>query len=219
MHLDENNKFTLDFSDHEFIQEIEFLSKNKYYITSLNCKLKLKECLREDEKIKKLSAKIRLLLEKGAAYLCDIDYLMLKSDWSIKDSNHTYRFELYPKIIDNYSYKYNFWDSIEKTIRDGQIYLPYSQFLGKGFNFEREVIKGLNLIVRLNEEQILIGFFFLYRSPRGGTEYLNFWGGKTYYRDINLYFVYDTQYEQWFTSGSEFFNKAICEKATNKNLI
>ena len=171
MHLDENNKFTLDFSDHEFIQEIEFLSKNKYYITSLNCKLKLKECLREDEKIKKLSAKIRLLLEKGAAYLCDIDYLMLKSDWYIQDINHTYRFKLYPKIIDNYSYKYKFWDTIEKTIRDGQIYSPYSQFLGKGFNFEREVIKGLNLIVRLNEEQTLIESFFLHRSSKGGTEY------------------------------------------------
>ena len=39
-HLDEKNKFTLDFSDQEFVQEIEFLSKNKYYITSLNCKLK-----------------------------------------------------------------------------------------------------------------------------------------------------------------------------------
>ena len=30
-HLDENHKFTLDFSHHEFAQEIEFLSKNKYY--------------------------------------------------------------------------------------------------------------------------------------------------------------------------------------------
>ena len=38
-HLDENKKFTLDFSDQEFVQEIEFLSKNKYYITSLNWKL------------------------------------------------------------------------------------------------------------------------------------------------------------------------------------
>ena len=63
--LDENNKFTLDFSDHEFVQEIKFLSKNKY-ITSLNCKLKLKEYIHEDEKIKKLSAKSRLLLKKGA---------------------------------------------------------------------------------------------------------------------------------------------------------
>ena len=76
-YLDENNKFTLDFWDQEFVQEIEFLSKNKYYITSLNCKLKLKEYIHEDEKIKKLSAKSRLLLEKGPAYLCDIDYLTL----------------------------------------------------------------------------------------------------------------------------------------------
>ena len=34
--LDKNNKFTLDFSDEEFVQEIDFLSKNKYYITSSN---------------------------------------------------------------------------------------------------------------------------------------------------------------------------------------
>ena len=144
---------------------------------------------------------------------------MLKSEWYIKDSNHTYRFKLYPKIIENYGYKYKFWDTMEKTVGDGQIYSPYSQFLRKGFNFEREVIKGLNLIVRLNEEQTLIESFFLHRSQKGGTESLNFFLGKTYYRDINLYFVYNTQYEQWFTSGSEFFNKAICEKATNKNLI
>ena len=114
--LDENNKFTLDFSGHDFVQEIGFLSKNKYYITSLNCKLKLKEYIREDEKIKKLSAKSRLLLEKGAAYLCDIDYLMLILDWYIKDSNHIYKLKLYPTIIDNYSYKYKFWDTIEKKL-------------------------------------------------------------------------------------------------------
>ena len=212
IYLDENNKFTLDFSDHEFVQETEFLSKNKYYITSLNCKLKLKEYIHEDEKIKKLSAKSRLLLEKGAAYLCDIDYLMLTSEWYIKDSNHTYRFKLYPKIIDNYSYKYKFWDTIEKTIRDGQIYSPYSQFLGKGFNFERKAIKGLNLIVRLNEEQTLIKSFFLHRSPKGGTEYLNFFLGKAYYRDINLYFLYDRQYKQWFSSGPEFLMKQFAKK-------
>ena len=40
---------------------------------------------------------------------------------------------------------------------------------------------------------------------------------KAYYRDINLYFVYDTQYKQWFSSGPEFFNGAICEKVRNKN--
>ena len=32
-HLGKNNKFTLDFSDHEFVQDIEFLSKKQilYY--------------------------------------------------------------------------------------------------------------------------------------------------------------------------------------------
>ena len=103
---------------------------------------------------------------------------MLTLEWYIEDYNSTYRFKLYPKIIHNYSYKYKFWDTIEKKSRDGQIYSPYSQFLEKGFNFEREVIKGLNLIVRLNEEQTLIESFFLHRSSKGGTEYLIFFWGK-----------------------------------------
>ena len=30
-HLDGKNKFTLEFSDQEFVQEIEFLSKKKLY--------------------------------------------------------------------------------------------------------------------------------------------------------------------------------------------
>ena len=54
--LGENNKFTLDFSDKEFVQEVDFLSKNKCYITSLNCKLKVKEYFHDkDKKNKKLS--------------------------------------------------------------------------------------------------------------------------------------------------------------------
>ena len=110
---------------------------------------------------------------------------MLTLEWYIEDYNSTYRFKLYPKIIHNYSYKYKFWDTIEKKSRDGQIYSPYSQFLEKGFNFEREVIKGLNLIVRLNEEQTLIESLFLHRSQKGRTEYLNLFLRRVYYRDIN----------------------------------
>ena len=115
-HLGETNKFTLDFSDQEFLQTIEFLSENKYYITSLNCKLKTAEYINEDDKIKKLSEKSRLLLEKGAAYLCDIDYLTLKTEWYIKDANNIDNFKLDPKIINNYSYKYKFWDKKEKKL-------------------------------------------------------------------------------------------------------
>ena len=52
---------------------------------------------------------------------------------------------------------------------------------------------------------------------KGGTEYIIFLGGKSYYRDINLYFVYDKQNKQWFSSWPEFFNEAISEKVRNTN--
>ena len=44
-----------------------------------------------------------------------------------------------------------------------------------------------------------------------------FGGVKAYCRDINLYFVYNTQYKKWFWSWPEFFHEAICEKVRNKN--
>ena len=106
-----------------------------------------------------------------------------------------------------------------KKIRDCQIYLPFSHFIGKGFTFERALIKGLNLIVRLNEIQTHIESVFLHRSPSGGTENISFVLGRSYYRDINLYFVYDKQNKQCFSSGTDFFNEPICEKVTHRSFI
>ena len=54
-------------------------------------------------------------------------------------------------------------------------------------------------------------------TKKGGTEHLNHFLGKAYYKDINLYFVYDTQNKQWLSFGPKFFNEAICEKVRNKN--
>ena len=175
----------------KIINHLRFLWKNKYYITSLNCKLKLKEYIHQDKKFKKLSAKSRILLEKGAAYLCDTDYLTLRSTWYVKKNDKTYQFKLWPDIIHQYSYKYKFWDTLEKRIRDCQICSPFSYFIRKDFTFERALTKGLNLIVRLNENQTYIESFFLHRSTSGGTENINFVLGRSYYRDIYLYFVYD----------------------------
>ena len=113
--LKDDNKFTLDFSYGEFTQEVNFVNNLDYYITSLNCKLKMKEYIHDkDQKIQELSKKSRLLLEKGPAYQNDFDYLTLKSIWYVKRSNHLYRFMLWPKIIEQYSYKYKFWDTVEK---------------------------------------------------------------------------------------------------------
>ena len=91
-----------------------FYQKNKYYITSLKCKLKVKGYIDDkDEKIKKFSEKSRLLLEKGPPYQIDLNYLLLESLWYVKQTNHLYRFALYPKIIEQYSYKYKFCDTTE----------------------------------------------------------------------------------------------------------
>ena len=46
--LKDNNKFTLDFSDEEFVQEINFKKKKNYYIGSLDCNLILKEDIKKD---------------------------------------------------------------------------------------------------------------------------------------------------------------------------
>ena len=49
-HLDENNKFTLDFPDHEFVQKIEFLSKRQ--ILQYQLKLQIKNIFSKTKKLK-----------------------------------------------------------------------------------------------------------------------------------------------------------------------
>ena len=62
--LGNDNKFTLDFSDQEFVQEIDFLLNNDYYITSLDCKLKVKNHIHDDKK-----KKLKNYLKKVDFYL------------------------------------------------------------------------------------------------------------------------------------------------------
>ena len=47
-----DNKFILDFSNEEFVQKIKFFKRKDYFITSLNCNLKLKTITKEDKKKK-----------------------------------------------------------------------------------------------------------------------------------------------------------------------
>ena len=59
-----------------------------------------------------------------------------------KKLDKTYQFKLWPDIIHQYSYKYKFWYTVEKKIRDCQIYSPFSDFIGKDFLFEKTLTKG-----------------------------------------------------------------------------
>ena len=47
--FDDNNKFVLDFSYDEFIQNVDFQKNVNYYIASLDCNLILKEEIKKDK--------------------------------------------------------------------------------------------------------------------------------------------------------------------------
>ena len=81
--LNNNNKLTLDFSDEEFVLEINFSTNLDYCISSLDCNLILKNIvhdIKSDNKdrkklIEELSKESGLLLEKRADYQNNIGWL------------------------------------------------------------------------------------------------------------------------------------------------
>ena len=103
--------------------KVNFLNKLNYYITSLNCNLILKNVVNnhkdnKDRKklIEELSQKSRLLLKKGAAYQNDIGWMTsaIAEYFNFLGFGATYNFILYPKTIDENSYKYKFYNAVEK---------------------------------------------------------------------------------------------------------
>ena len=114
-----------------------------YYTASLDCNLILKEEINKDKKqeIEELSKKIRLLSEKGhlVAYQNDIGWLTLKNThyYNFSRFGVTYNFITYPNIFDENCYKYKFYDTVDKKIKDCKIYSPFLHFKGNGFEFKR----------------------------------------------------------------------------------
>ena len=138
--FNDNNKFVLDFSDQEIIQKVYFDKNIDYYIANLDCNLILKEGIKKDKKkIGELSQKSRLLLKKGADYQNDIEWITsyIANYYNFSGFGVTCNFILYPKIIDEYSYKYKFYDTVEKKFKDCKIYSPFSHYKANGFEFQR----------------------------------------------------------------------------------
>ena len=138
--FNDNNKFVLDFSDQEIIQKVYFDKSIDYYIASLDCNLILKEGIKKDKKkIEELSQKSRLLLKKGADYQNDIEWMTsyIANYYNFSGFGVTCNFILYPKITDEYSYKYKFYDTVEKKFKDCKIYSPFSHYKANGFEFQR----------------------------------------------------------------------------------
>ena len=78
--LNENNKFTFEFSQADQIYKVHFSPRKDYFITSMNCDLSLEQDIKNDgvlDEIKELSEKSRLLLKRGPAYQNDIKTIYL----------------------------------------------------------------------------------------------------------------------------------------------
>ena len=71
----------------------------------------------------------------------------------------TYIFILYQKTINENSYKYKFYDTVEKTVRDCKIYSPFSYYKGNGFEFKR-------LIEPKKEDKIWVSLFDDYKKMK-----------------------------------------------------
>ena len=115
--LDDNNNFTLDFSNTEIIYEIDFLMKNDYYITSLNCELIIKEHNDNKSKlIKDLSKNSWLLLKKEPAYQNDIDEISYFIRATGLKTVEKIFFDLPNEMIESNYWQYEYFDVIEKKI-------------------------------------------------------------------------------------------------------
>ena len=88
--------------------------------------------------IEELPEKSRLLLENNTAYQNHIGWLTsyIADYYNFPGFGVTNNFITYSKIIDEYSYKYKFFDTKMKKITDCKIYSPFSHFKGNGFEFK-----------------------------------------------------------------------------------
>ena len=202
-----NNKFVLDFSDEEFVQRVYFSKKTDYYIASLDCNLILKEYIKKDKEkmIEELSARSRLLLQKGTAYQNDIGWLTSATAgyYNFPGFGVTYNFITYPKIIDEYSYKYKFYDTKMKRITDCKIYSPFSHFKGNGFEFKRIMgpKKNDTVTVSLFDDNKKIKTVFIHNFKE-----INYFT-NIIYRDRNNLFIKDSLTSEWLVQVKIYFSK------------
>ena len=172
--LNDDNKFVLDFSDEEFVHEVNFLNNLNYYITSVNDHKDNKD---RKKLIEELSQKSRLLLKKGIAYQNDIGWMTsaIPGYFNFSGFGGTYNFILYLKTIDENSYKYKFCDTVEKKNRDCKIYSPLSHYKGNGFEFKR-------LIGPKKEEKILVSLLHNYKKIK--TTFIHNYSVIWYYTNL-----------------------------------
>ena len=110
----------------------------------------------------------------------------------------TYNLVLYPKIIDEYSYKYKFYDTVKK-IRDCKIYSSFSHYKGNGFEFQRIIGPKKNDLISVslfdNNKKIKTTFTHNFRA-------------NIIYRDRNSLFMKDSLTGKWYGTSENLFHEA-----------
>ena len=132
--LDNNNKFTIDFIDEEVVNLVSFFSKNQYYISSLNCNItkankKKVSFTGSNALVNDLSTISRELLDKGPTLKNDIDYVTatLTDNYDLPEiAPQKYKIILDPQVINDNSFRYQFYDQVDKRLKYARIYSPFS---------------------------------------------------------------------------------------------
>ena len=167
--LDYNNKFTINFIDGDIINKVQFLRKNQYYISSLNCNI-LKSNNKEvaiDKTKKKLVDDLSLInkeiLNKGSDRKNEINYvsLFLPENFNLPTlAPQKYKLKLDSIDIANNSYSYQFYDIQDKRIKFAKIYSPFAHFKS-GFIFLNKKDQNKKIKIRLvDNAKIEYEFFY-----------------------------------------------------------
>ena len=213
-----DNKFILDFLNEQFVQKIKFFKRKDYFITSLNCNLKLKTITKEDKKkeIEELSKISNLLLEKGSDYQDDIDYMLLDSSpkFNFNDFTRTYNYKKDSRITKN-CFKYKFIDLKDKIIKDCEIWSPFQQFQNQGFLFERVRQPNPNntFIMKLFQDNKKIEGNFTGDFPN-----LSYYTNLIQ-RDQNSIYMLDEIDQKWYVTDPIFFLRQQKQKFLIKILM
>ena len=194
--LDHNNKFTINFIDNEIVNFIKFYSKNQYYISSLNCnitKANKKNILVSGNKslISSLSSQSRELIDKGPLLKNDIDYITatLTDNFDLKDiAPQKYNIVLDANVINENSYRYQFYDESDERLKFARIYSPFLHLKnGMCFQGENDSVKNNFVIFKLVDNYRKIECVFI-QSPDEKAKITN-----RLYRDVNAKFVRHTR--------------------------
>ena len=190
--LDNNNKFTINFIDDEIVNYIKFFQKNQYYISSLNCNIKKANNKKvtfngSQSLVDELSKTSRELLDKGAAFKNDITHVttFLTPNFNLPNvAPQKYKLVLNPEDINNNSYKYQFYDVVDKRLKFGKIYSPFPHFKnGFVFKAENDSIKNNKNLIRLvNNNSKILSIFLHPINDKWNI-------GTNLYRDLNAKFT------------------------------